>query len=213
VFSGSVSVVGTRPQSLTCADVGSGAREEIVAGRYTVIFALDRRSSQTRIAPDSNKLPITSRPLALTFDVTSTTHERVRRLAPVGDGTCTETFRDCDRSESSRANDTLDVFTRGRRVVQQTPGDFIATKLRECAETPEMRSLLPDRPLDADYMSEDSPLRAFRHRDTVVTHSRDLQLGDGSTSVAISGELRYARSIRACTKYPGTRARCRTARG
>src|SRR5215213_7567608 len=47
-FSGSVSVNGTRPNALTCADVASGPREEIVAGRYTVKLALDRAKSQTR---------------------------------------------------------------------------------------------------------------------------------------------------------------------
>src|SRR4051794_26114686 len=79
-FAGNVSVVGTRPQALTCADVASGAREEIVAGRYEVKFTLDRRASQSRVAADAQKQPITSKPLKLVFDVSSTTHERVRTL-------------------------------------------------------------------------------------------------------------------------------------
>src|SRR3954453_4582768 len=79
-LTGTVSVDGTRPQALTCADVAGGAREEIVAGRYTVKFALLPKSSQSRIGADAAKGPLTSKPLELTLDVTSTTHERVRTL-------------------------------------------------------------------------------------------------------------------------------------
>jgi hypothetical protein len=211
-FTGSVSVVGTRPNALTCADVAGGAREEIVAGRYTVRFVLDRPKSQTRVAADAHKLPITSKPLKLAFDVTSTTHERVRTLTPTADG-CTEAFRECDKSKASNARDTLDVFVRARRVVQETPGDFIKSRLLECAETPDMTSLLPPDPLDAKFMSEASTMRAFRHRNTIVNHGTDRQIGDGSTSIAAKSRLTYARSIRACTSYPLTRRRCRTARG
>lgn len=212
-FVGSVDVNGTRPPGLTCSDVANGAREEIVAGHYLVKFGLNRRSSNTRIAADAQRLPLTSTPLKLAFGVTATTHERVRRLSPNGDGTCTETFRDCDRNSSSTAKDSLNVVVRGRRVVQEMPGDFVKTRFLECAKTPDMASLLPDDPLGEQFMSEASTLRAFRHRDTVVTTGRDRQIGDGSTSIAVSGKLTYARSIRACTSYPLTRTRCRTARG
>ena len=212
-FTGTADVNGTRAKSLTCADVASGPRDEIVAGHYTVRMALKRAQSKTRIGADADKNPVTSKPLALSLLVTSTTHERVRTLAPNPDGTCTETFRDCDKTDESTKQDTLDVFVRGKRVIQETPGDWIKSAFLECAETPTAPSLLPDDPLDGKFMSEDSTLRAFRHRDTVVTHGRDRQIGDGSTSIALSGKLTYARSIRACTTYPLARTRCRTARG
>jgi hypothetical protein len=212
-LNGSVSVVGTRPPSLTCADVSGGAREEIVAGRYTATFTLDRKASQSRIAADANKRPITSTPLKLVFNVASTTHERVRRLEPAADGNCTESFRDCDKTDNSRASDSLDVFVRARRVIQEMSGDFVKSRLLECAETPTMASLLPDDPLEGKFMSEDSTFRVFASRDGHVTTSSNRQIGDGSTSIDTSAELSYARSIRACTRYPLTKARCRTARG
>lgn len=213
-FSGTVDVNGTRANALTCADATSGPKEEIVAGHYTVKLALDRAASQTLVGADAQKNPTTSKPLKLALNVTSTTHERVRTLTPAGDGqTCTETFRDCDRTATSTARDTLDVFVRNRRVIQETPGDFIKAALLECAETPDMTSFLPPDPLDAKFMSEPSTLAAFRHRDVAVSHGRDRQIGDGATSIAISGKLTYARTIRACTTYPLARTRCRTARG
>src|SRR3954447_21551950 len=113
-FGGSISVIGTRPQALTCGDVQNGARDEIVAGRYAVKFTLDPKASQSRIGADARQRPIASKPLKLVFDVSSSTHERVRTLTPAGDGNCTETFRDCDKTSVSRASDTLDVFVRGR---------------------------------------------------------------------------------------------------
>jgi hypothetical protein len=208
-FGGSASVTGTRPSTLTCADVASGPKDEIVEGRYTVEFTLDPKSSQSLVPADAQKLPTTSKPLKLAFDVTSTTHERIRTL----NQDCSESFRDCDKTETSRAGDTLDVFIRAARVIQETPGDFIKSRFLECAETPTMPSLLPDDPVEGKFMSQDSSLRAFSHRDTVVTHGRDHQIGDGNTSLAVSGRLTYGRSIRACTRYPLTRQRCRTARG
>jgi hypothetical protein len=213
-FNGSVSVVGTRSSALTCADVQGGAREEIVAGRYTVKFALDRELSDSRIGANAQKLPTTSKPLVLALRATSTTHETVRTLAPTGDGqTCTETTRDCDASKTSLVGDELDVFIRSKRVIQETAGDFIQSRLLECAETPVMVSLLPDDAVDGKFMSEDSTLTAFRHRDTVVTHGRDHQVGDGNTSITIGGKLIYTRTIHACTRYPLAKARCRDARG
>ena len=98
-------------------------------------------------------------------------------------------------------------------MIQETPGDFIKSRFLECAETPTSASLLPDDPVEGKFMSEASSLRAFRHRDTVVTQGRDHQIGDGSTSITVSGKLTYGRSIRACTRYPFTKPRCRTARG
>src|SRR3954447_16274319 len=184
-FTGSVSVIGTRPQALTCADVANGPREEIVSGRYAVKFTLDARASQSRIGADAKEQPITSKPLKLVFDVSSTTHEQVRTLTPAGDGNCTETFRDCDKTNVSRASDTLDVFVRSRSVIQETPGDFIKSRFLECAETPAMASLLPDDPVEGKFMSEASSLRAFRHRDTVVTQGRDHQIGDGNTGITV----------------------------
>jgi hypothetical protein len=213
-FTGTVSVVGTRQKALTCADVAAGPREEIVAGRYTVRFALDRPASQRRIGANAQKLPTTSRPLKLVFAVTSTTHEVVRTLTPNADGQgCTETTRGCDKIAKTTKRDSLDVFIRARRVVQETPGDFIANAFLECAETPQMTSLLTDDPLEGKFMSEPSRLSAFRHRSTTVTHGRDHQIGDGATSIDVSGKLSYARSIRACTRYPLAKPRCRTARG
>jgi len=213
-FTGEASVVGTRAAALTCGDVRGGSREEIVGGNYKVKFALNRSTSQTRIGADSRHQPTTSTPLKLAFAVTSTTHERVRTLTPTGDGqTCTETFRDCDRADTSTASDSLDVFIRNRRVIQETPGDFIKPAFLECAQTSTMPSLLPDDPLDGKFMSESSRLSAFRHRDAAVTHSRDRQVGDGSTSIAVNGKVTYGRTVRACTRYPLAKARCRTARG
>lgn len=212
-FTGTADVNGTRANSLTCADVQQGARDEIVAGHYTVKMSLKRSESQTRVGADARGNPITSKPLRLSLLVTSTTKERVRTLTPNGDGTCRETFRECDRADSSTKKDTLDVFARSRSVIQETPGDWIKSAFLECAETPTTPSLLPDDPLDGKFMSEPHSLRIFRHPDTTVTHGRDRQLGDGDTSIAVSGELSYARSIRACTTYPLTKTRCRTARG
>jgi hypothetical protein len=213
-FTGSVSVVGTRPNALTCADVQGGAREEIVAGRYTIKFALDKDLSDSRIGANAQTLPTTSKPLVLALRATSTTHEKVRTLTPTGDGqTCTETFRDCDASKPSLVADQLDVFIRSKRVIQETSGDWIQAHFLECAETGTMVSLLPDDAVEGKFMSEDSTLTAFRHRDTVVTHGRDHQIGDGNTSIAISGKLTYTRTIHACTRYPRTKARCRDARG
>lgn len=213
-FGGTVSVVGTKPKSLTCADVTSAPKEEIVAGRYTAKFTLDRARSETRIASDADKLPTTSKPLDVHFNVTSTTHEQIRTLTPSSDPAgCTETFRDCDKSDSSTATDTLDVFIRTGRVIQETRGDFVQPRLLECAETPDMGSLLPSDALGGELVSETSSAAAFRHRDTVKTFGRDRQIGDGSVSIVLSGKLTYARSIRACTTYPLTRTRCRTARG
>src|SRR3954469_567286 len=212
-FTGSVSVIGSRPQTLTCADVANGPREEIVSGRYAVKFTLDPKASQSLIGADAKQQPITSRPLKLVFDVSSTTHEQVRTLTPAGDGNCAETFRDCDQTSASRASDTLDVFVRSRSVIQETPGDFIKSRFLECAETPTSASLLPDDPLEGKFMSEASSLRAFRHREVVATHGRDHQIGDGNTSITVSGKLTYGRSIRACTRYAFTKPRCRTARG
>jgi hypothetical protein len=213
-FGGTVTVVGTRQPVVTCADTASGPREEIVAGRYTVKFTLDRKASQTRIGADAHKNPTTSNPLKLAFDVASTTHEQVRTLTPTGDGqTCTESFRDCDKTAASRHTDTLDVFARANRIVQETPGDFIKPAFLECAETPTMASLLPGDPLEGTFMSEQSLPSAFRHRDTVVTQGRDHQIGDGNTSVDLTGKVTYGRSIRACTRYPLAKPRCRTARG
>jgi hypothetical protein len=206
---GTVSVVGTRPNTLTCADVASGPKEEIVEGRYKAEFTLDPKRSQSLIPANAQKLPTTSKPLELAFNVTSTTHEKIRTL----NQDCSESFRDCDKTGTSRAGDTLDVFIRAGRVIQETPGDFIKSRLLECAETPTMASLLPEDPLEGEFMSEDSSLRAFSHRDAVVSHGRDHQIGDGNTSIAVSGKLTYVRSIRACTRYPLTRQRCRTARG
>jgi hypothetical protein len=212
-LTGTADVNGTRPNSLTCPDVAQGARDEIVAGHYTVKMTLKRAESKTRIGADADKNPITSKPLELSLLVTSTTHERVRTLAPNSDGTCTETFRDCDKTDESTKQDTLDIFVRSRSVIQETPGDWIKTAFLECAETPTAPSLLPDDPLDGKFMSEPSSLRIFRHPSTTVTHGRDRQLGDGSTSIALSGKLTYARTIRACTAQAFTRTRCRTARG
>jgi hypothetical protein len=212
-FTGTADVNGTRPNSLTCADVQQGPRDEIVAGHYTVKMSLKRSLSQTRIGADANKNPITSKPLQLSLLVTGTTHERVRTLTSNGNGTCAETFRDCDRTDQSTKQDTLDLFVRSRSVIQETPGDWIKSAFIECAETPTTPSLLPDDPLDAKFMSERSSLRIFRHPDTTVTHGRDRQIGDGNTSIAVSGKLTYARSIRACTTYPLTKTRCRTAKG
>jgi hypothetical protein len=213
-FDGTVSVVGTRQAALSCADVANGAREEVVAGRYTVRFALDKDLSDSRVPANAQKLPTTSKPLILALNVTSTTHETVRALSPNGDGqTCTESFRDCDISKTSLVGDQLDVFVRGRRVIQESPGDFVQSGLLECAETPTTVSLLPDDALDGKFMSEPSTFNAFRHRSTVVTHGRDHQIGDGNTSVAISGRLTYSRTIHACTRYPRIKARCRDARG
>src|SRR4051794_33691999 len=59
-FAGSASVVGTRSAGATCAPA---PKEEIVAGRYTVKFALDRKASQTLIGPDAQKNPTTSKSL------------------------------------------------------------------------------------------------------------------------------------------------------
>jgi hypothetical protein len=212
-FTGSASVNGTRPGSLTCADVAGGAREEIVQGRYVVKFSLNRVKSQTRVGADAQKRPLTSSPLKLAFAVTSTTHERVRSLAPNGDGTCTETFRDCDKASNSTARDSLKLFVRNRQVIEEMPGDFLGRAFLECAETPTMTSLLPEDPLGEEFMDEDGSLAAFRHRDTRTSHGHDHQIGDGSTSLAVSGRLTYVRSIRACTTYPQTKTRCRTARG
>jgi hypothetical protein len=212
-FTGTVSVVGTRSQALTCADATSGPREEIVAGRYIAKFTLDKGASQTRVGANAQRQPTTSKPLKLVFNVKSTTHERVRTLTPAGDGNCTETFRDCDKTDSSRATDRLDVFVRSRRVVQETPGDFVKSRLLECAATPTMASFLPGDPLDGKFMSEPTRPAAFQHRDTVVTHARDHQIGDGNTSINVSGRVTYGRSIRACTRYPLTKPRCRTAHG
>lgn len=213
-FAGTVSVVGTRAPQLTCADVANGPREEIVGGRYTVKFSMRRDLSDTRVGANAQKLPTTSKPLVLALAVKSTTHEQVRTLTPTADGqSCTESSRDCDASRSSLVGDSLDVFVRAKRIVQETPGDFIQSRFLECAETPAMTSLLPDDALDGKFMSEESTFSAFRHRETVVTHGRDHQLGDGNTSIDITGALTYARTIHACTRYPLTKARCRDARG
>jgi hypothetical protein len=213
-FGGTVTVVGTKPKSLTCADVTAGAKEEIVAGRYTAKFTLDRARSKTLIPANADKLPTTSKPLDVHFNVTSTTHEQVRTLTPSSDPAgCTETFRDCNKPDSSTATDTLDVFIRTGRVIQETRGDFIQPRQLECAETPEMGSLLPSDALNGKLVSETSTAAAFRHRDTDKSFGRDRQIGDGSVSMTLSGKLTYARSIRACTTYPLTRTRCRTARG
>jgi hypothetical protein len=209
-FTGTAGVVGARAPTATCADT---PKDEIVSGRYTVEFALDRKASQTRIAANAQKNPTTSKSLKLVFNVTSATHERVRTLTPAGDGTCTESFRDCDKTDSSRKSDKLDVFVRSNRIVQETPGDFIKPAFLECAATPTSASLLPDDPLEGMFMSEQSSRSAFRHRDTVVTHGRDRQIGDGNTSIELSGKVTYGRSIRACTRYPLTKQRCRTAHG
>lgn len=212
-FTGTADVNGTRPNALTCADVANGPRDEIVAGHYTVKMSLKRSESQTRIGADANKNPITSKPLEIKLAVTSTTHERVRTLTSNGDGTCSESFRDCDKTDASTKSDTLDVFVRSRSVIQETPGEWIKSAFLECAESATTPSLLPDDPLDGKFMSEPHSLRIFRHPDTTVNHGRDRQIGDGNTSIAVSGELTYARTIRACTTYPLARTRCRTAHG
>jgi hypothetical protein len=212
-FEGTADVNGTRPNSLTCADVQSGPRDEIVAGHYTVKMALKRSESQTRIGADADENPITSKPLDISLLVTSTAHERVRTLSPNTDGTCTETFKDCDKTDESTKKDTLDLFVRSRSVIQETPGDWIKSAFLECAETPTTPSLLPDDPLDGKFMSERSSQRIFKHPNTTTNHGRDRQIGDGSTSIAVSGKLTYARTIRACTRYPLTKTRCRTAHG
>jgi hypothetical protein len=213
-FEGTATVVGTRPKSLTCADVANGPRAEIIAGRYAVEFTLRPRASDTRVPANAQKLPTTSKPLALSLRATGTTHEQVRTLTPTGDGQgCVETLHDCDRSATTTVADELDVFVRGRRVVQETPGDFIQSRFPECSGNSASPSLLPKDALDGKFMSEESTFSAFRHRDTVVTHGRDRQIGDGSTSIELSGRLTYARSIHACTRYPRTKPRCRDARG
>jgi hypothetical protein len=212
-FTGTADVNGTRPNSLTCADVQSGPRDEIVTGHYTVKMTLKRSESKTRIGADADENPITSKPLDISLLVTSTTHERVRTLSPNPDGTCTETFKDCDKTDESTKKDTLDLFVRSRSVIQETPGDWIKSAFLECAETPTTPSLLPDDPLDGKFMSERSSQRIFKHPNTTTTHGRDRQIGDGSTSITVSGELTYARTIRACTRYPLTKTRCRTAHG
>jgi hypothetical protein len=212
-FEGTADVNGTRTNALTCADVANGPRDEIVAGHYTLKMTLKRSESQTRIGADANENPITSKPLGISLLVTSTTHEKVRTLSPNPDGTCTETFKDCDKTDQSTKKDTLDLFVRSRSVIQETPGDWIKSAFLECAETPTATSLLPDDPLDGKFMSERSSQRIFKHPDTTTTHGRDRQIGDGSTSIAVSGKLTYARTIRACTRYPLTKTRCRTAHG
>jgi hypothetical protein len=209
-FGGTVSVVGTRRATLTCADVANGPREEIVAGRYTVRFSMRRDLSDLRVPANARKLPTTSKPLDVTLRVTSVTHERVRTLDPNG---CKESFRDCDTSRTGLVADRLEVYVRGRRVIQESPGDFIPARFLECAETATTTSLLPDDPLDGKLVSEDSSPAAFRHRSTVVPIGRDRQVGDGNTSVTVSGRLTYARTIHACTRYPRTKPRCRDARG
>ena len=57
--------------------------------------------------PRRAQKPLTSKPLDISLLVTSTTHERVRTLTPNGDGTCTETFKDCDKTDASTKSDTL----------------------------------------------------------------------------------------------------------
>jgi hypothetical protein len=213
-YRGTVSVVGTKQKTLTCADVVAGPKEEIVAGRYMAKFALDAARSDRRIAADAKKQPTTSKPLDLHFNITSTTHEQIRTLTPSADPAgCTETFRDCNNTKTTTATDTLDVFIRTRRVIQETRGDFIQPRLLECAETPDMSSLLPSDALNGKLVSESSRLTTFRHRGSVVPFGGDHQIGDGAVSVSTAGKLTYARSIRACTTYPLTRTRCRTARG
>src|SRR4051795_3429816 len=60
-FTGIADVNGTRPNSLTCADVQQGARDEVVAVHYKVKMSLKRAESQTRIGVDAHNNPITSK--------------------------------------------------------------------------------------------------------------------------------------------------------
>jgi len=213
-FGGSVSSVGTRPKTLTCADLAGKPREEIVEGRYTVAFKLDPSRSELRVGADRSKQPKTADPLSLRFTVTQTTHEVVRTLTPTADGaSCTESARACDKSGTVSGTDRLDVFTRNARVNHNFGGTFVNNSFLECAATPDMASLLPSNPLDGSLLTRSDGLSVFRHRSAVVTDGRDRQLGDGSTTVAIKSKLTYARTIRACTFYAGTKKRCRTARG
>ena len=213
-FSGSVSAVGTRPPRLTCADLAGAPRDEIIEGRYTVAFKLDRARSETRVGVDAARQPKTADPLSLRFAVTQTTHELVRTLTPSADGTaCTEATRSCDKSGTVGGTDRLDVFTRNRRVNQNFGGTFVNNSFLECAGSADVPSLLPSDPLDGSFLTRTDGLSTFRHRSVVVTTARDRQIGDGSTSINLKGKLTYARSIRACTYYAGTKKRCRTARG
>jgi hypothetical protein len=215
-FSGSVTASHTRAATLTCADAASGTKEEVVSGRYSVSFTLNPQSSKQIVRSDASGRPRTPFALNLRFNVARITHEKIHTVTPTGNGTCSESTRDCDKTGTPLTRpDKLTVETRNRNVNQRMAGHFIEDVTVGCAPpTATVNTLLPTGgPLFGSYLDEATGLSNFKHKTTVVVSNRIDRPGNGEVTSAVRARLTYQRILRACSYYSKSQKRCRTTRG
>jgi hypothetical protein len=197
-FTGSVTATRTRDATLTCADAVDGAKEEVVSGRYAVSFTLNPQTSKQVVRSDKKGRPRTPFALNLRFNIARITREKIRTLTPNGDGTCTETFRDCEKTGTPLTKpDKLTVETSGRTVNQRLGGDFIDAVAIPCApDSATPNTLLPSSgPLFGNFLDEDTGLSNFKHRTTVVVASRSDRPGNGEVTSLVKARLTYKRIL------------------
>jgi hypothetical protein len=214
-FNGSVTASRTRDATLTCADAASGPKEEVVSGRYAVSFTLNPQSSKQIIRSDAAGRPRTPFALNLRFNVARLTHEKIRTVTPKGDGTCTESTRDCDKTGTPLTKpDKLTVATTKRTVNQRMAGDFIESVTVPCApDSATVKTVLPSTgPMFGTYLDEATGLRNFQHKTTVVVAGRTDMPGNGEVTSEVRARLSYERIRRACSYYSKSQKRCRTTR-
>jgi hypothetical protein len=197
-FSGSVTATRTRDATLTCEDAANGPAEEVVSGRYSVAFTLDPKNSKQIVRSDKKGRPRTPIALHLRFNVARLTHEKIRTVTSNGDGTCSESFRDCDKTGTPDTRpDKLTVETTGRTVNQRMRGDFIDDVAIPCApDTATPKTLLPSSgPMFGTFMDENTGLGNFKHKTTVVFANRTDRPGDGEVTSMVRARLTYKRIL------------------
>ena len=197
-FSGSVTATRTRDATLTCADAASGPKEEVVSGRYSVAFTLNPKSSKQVVGSDAKGRPRTPFALNLRFNVSRITHEKIHVVTPNGDGTCTETTKDCDKTGSPLTKpDKLTVKTTKRTVNQRMAGHFIEEVAVPCAPADAaVPTVMPSGgPMFGTYLDEDTSLSHFNHESTIVVASRSDRPGNGEVTSVVKARLTYKRIL------------------
>jgi hypothetical protein len=195
-FTGSVTATRARDATLTCADAANGPVEEVVSGRYAVSFTLNPQDSKQIIRSDRKGRPRTPFALNLRFNIARITREKIRTLTRNADGTCTESFRDCEKTGTPTTRpDKFTVRTRRRTVNQRMAGAFIEDVAIRCApQSANPNTVLPSTgPMFGTFLDEDVGLSHFRHRTTVVFADRTDRPGDGEVTSRVRARLTYKR--------------------
>ena len=198
-FTGSIVASQTRAATLTCADAADGPTEEVVSGSYSVSFTLNPQSSKQLVRSDAKGRPRTPSPLNLRFNIARITHEKIHTVTPNGDGTCTDTTRDCNKTgDPITRPDQLTLRASSRRLVNQyLVGSFINDSFVACApDTATPKTLLPSTGgLIGIYLDENTGLSNFKHKSTVVVADRTDRPGDGELTSVVRARLTYKRVL------------------